>query len=166
MTTAKITDSSLLERSSGPQAKTVFPKTYFEWQRIAHSPLPSSFLTTMLCADGKVRGPDEADASGMNLWDLSESGGRQWNEALSRSVVGGNEGEAKRLRQMLGSVEQDSRVSAGTIGGWFQARYGFPQGESCHGFGVSFTDSTSADCQVAYLTGDNPTTLLSFALES
>lgn len=129
MTMAKITGSSAHERFSGPQAKKVFQKAHTTWQRTAHISLLSSFLTTMLCADGKVRGPDEADASGMNLWDLSESGGRQWNEALLRSVVGGDEGEAKRLRDMLGSVEQDPRVSAGTIGEWFQARYGFPRGE-------------------------------------
>lgn len=105
----------------------------------------------------------------MNLWDLSESGGRKWNEALLSSVVGGKEGEAKRLRKMLGPVEMDPRVSAGTIGQWFQKRYGFPAGMS--GVAPALSSSLAnlirvADCQVAYLTGDNPATLLSFALES
>jgi xylulokinase len=129
-TMAKITGSSAHERFSGPQAKKVFQQAPETWQKTAHICLLSSFLTTLLCADGKVRGPDESDASGMNLWDLSESGGRQWNEALLRSVVGGDEGEAKRLREMLGPVEVDPRVSAGTIGDWFQKRYGFPAGAS------------------------------------
>lgn len=136
MTMAKITGSSAHERFSGPQAKKVFQKDHATWEKTAHIALLSSFLTTMLCADGKVRGPDESDASGMNLWDLSESGGRKWNEALLKSVVGGDEGEAKRLRKMLGPVEQDPRVSAGTIGGWFRERYGFRKGEPCD---VSFS---------------------------
>lgn len=135
MTMAKITGSSAHERFSGPQAKKVFQKADSTWQRTAHISLLSSFLTTLLCADGKVRGADESDASGMNLWDLSESGGRQWNEALLKSVVGGDEKEAKRLREMLGPVEQDPRVSAGTIGEWFQTRYGFPKGKPCDVFG-------------------------------
>lgn len=136
MTMAKITGSSAHERFSGPQAKKVFQNAQPTWQRTAHICLLSSFLTTLLCADGKVRGPDESDASGMNLWDLSESGGRQWNEALLRSVVGGDEEEAKRLREMLGPVEQDPRVSAGTIGDWFQKRYGFPAGASGFVLGI------------------------------
>jgi xylulokinase len=128
MTMAKITGSSAHERFSGPQAKKIFQKLDTTWKRTEHVCLLSSFLTTLLCADGRVRGPDEADASGMNLWDLSETSGRRWNKALLKSVVGGNEAEAERLQHMLGEVEQDPRVSAGTVGDWFKKRYGFPEG--------------------------------------
>lgn len=85
MIMAKVTDSSARERSSGPQAQTVFQKAHFKWQRTSHISLLSIFLAIMLRAVGEVGGPDEADTRGMDLWDMSESRGCQWNEALMRS---------------------------------------------------------------------------------
>lgn len=151
---ARITGSRAHERFTGPQIarfRITEPEAYQQTYRIS---LVSSALTTLLCADGEIKGIDESDACGMNLWDLSRPQ-RGWNERLLAFVAGETEsvsGEtlgprAKELAEKLGHVESDTGRVVGKIGSWFVQRYGFAH-----------------DCVVCPGTGDNPATYLSFVL--
>ncbi|KDN51312.1 actin-like ATPase domain-containing protein [Tilletiaria anomala UBC 951] len=143
---ARLTGSRAHERFTGPQIarfRRVEPDAYEATDRIS---LVSSFITTLLCADGEINGIDESDAPE-----------RGWNEKLLAFVAGeqGAEGgekqqlgpKAKELKRKLGVVESDNGRVVGHIGRWFRKRYGFPK-----------------DCVVAPGTGDNPATYLSFVL--
>lgn len=149
---AEITGSRAYERFTGPQImrfRRQEPQAYLDTDRVS---LVSSFVTTMLCADGEIKGIDESDACGMNLWDLSTPT-RGWSSPLLELVSGQNEkryenlGGAEELRRKLGRVESDGGRPVGKIGKWWQERLGF-----------------HPDCIVCPATGDNPATLMSFAL--
>ncbi|WVF67792.1 hypothetical protein IAT40_002553 [Kwoniella sp. CBS 6097] len=134
---AKITGSRAHERFTGPQIlrfKRNHPDTYRETSRIS---LVSSAITTLLCSDGGVKGIDESDACGMNLWNVE---GRHWEQSLL-DLIGEDAGEK------LGEVEKDAGKVVGHIGKWFVERYGF-----------------SPECAVFPGTGDNPATFLSLTL--
>ena len=133
------TGSRAHERFTGPQImrfKRQDPAAYDATWRIS---LCSSFMTTMLCADGEVKGIDESDACGMNLWTMT--GNRGWNKQVL-DVIGGN------LESKLGEVERDGGRVQGSIGAWYVKRYGF-----------------SPECKVFPGTGDNPATFLSLTRE-
>lgn len=139
---ARITGSKAHTRFTGSQIarfRRLEPDAYERTSRIS---LVSSFITTLLCADGEVKGIDESDACGMNLWDMSRPE-RGWNRTLLAAI-----GDADRLEQQLGVVETDGGRVVGHIGKWFQARYGF-----------------SPECVVVPGTGDNPATFLSLVRE-
>lgn len=141
---ARLTGSRAYERFTGPQIlkfRKEDPEAYANTSRVS---LVSSFVTTMLCLDGEIKAIDESDACGMNLWDLSTSQ-RGWNEALLDLVSGG---QGADLLQKLGTVESDGARVVGHIGAYWQRRLGF-----------------DAECIVVPATGDNPATLLSFALD-
>ncbi|CAO1637427.1 unnamed protein product [Sympodiomycopsis kandeliae] len=140
---AKITGSRAYERFTGPQImkfRKESPEEYADTDRIS---LVSSFVTTMLCLDGEIKGIDESDACGMNIWDLSVPQ-RGWNPKIVETISGGS---TEELLRKLGRVESDGGRVVGQIGGYWQRRLGF-----------------SPDCIVIPSTGDNPSTLLSFAL--
>ncbi|PWN21951.1 putative XKS1-xylulokinase [Microstroma glucosiphilum] len=149
---AEITGSRAYERFTGPQImrfRKEEPQAYLDTDRIS---LVSSFVTTMLCADGEIKGIDESDACGMNLWDLSTPT-RGWSSPLLELVSGEAQkgcesfGGAEELYRKLGRVESDGGRPVGRIGKWWQERLGF-----------------HPDCIVCPATGDNPATLMSFAL--
>ncbi|CAO1637329.1 unnamed protein product [Parajaminaea phylloscopi] len=143
---AHLTGSRAYERFTGPQIlrfRREDPAAYEQTERIS---LVSSFVTTMLCVDGEIKGIDESDACGMNLWNIS-SPQRGWAQDLVELIAGGKGPEADELLRKLGSVESDGGRIVGRIGKWWQDKLGFP-----------------ADCLVCPATGDNPATLLSFAL--
>lgn len=130
---ADITGSRAHERFTGPQImrfREVDPEAYANTDRVS---LVSSFLTTLLCADGEIKGIDESDACGMNLWDMSTPE-RGWNERLLQFVSGESEekasehGGAKELARKLGTVESDAGRVVGRIGKWYQAK-GFSDGK-------------------------------------
>lgn len=62
---AAITGSSAHERFSGPQLKKIYKARESDdyWQKTAHVALLSSFLTSLICADGQVKGIDEVKSS-------------------------------------------------------------------------------------------------------
>ncbi|WVR08817.1 hypothetical protein IAU60_005875 [Kwoniella sp. DSM 27419] len=133
---ARMTGSRGYERFTGPQIlrfKKLQPEAYSQTSRIS---LVSSAVTTLLCLDGEVKGIDESDACGMNLWDIQQ---RQWAKPLLELI--GGDVEAK-----LGKVETDAGRVVGQIGRWFVTRYGF-----------------SPECCVFPGTGDNPATFLSLS---
>ncbi|WOO83739.1 putative D-xylulose kinase A [Vanrija pseudolonga] len=140
---ADATGSSAHTRFSGAQIakfRKVSPEAYADTARIS---LVSSMVTTLLCADGDVKGIDESDACGMNLWDMRS---RAWSEPALAAVAGGG-GDTAALRSKLGLVETDGGRVVGQIGQWFVKRYGF-----------------SPECIVLPGTGDNPATFLSLVL--
>lgn len=149
---AKITGSKAYERFTGPQImrwRREEPEAYEQTERIG---LVSSMVTTLLCAGGEgqdgeeIKGIDESDACGMNLWDLSTPE-RGWSRPLLELVAGGDAAAADELARKLGAVESDGGRIVGRIGRWWQEKLNF-----------------SPDCLVCPATGDNPATLLSLAL--
>lgn len=141
---ARATGSKAHERFTGAQImrwKSADPDAYDNTHRIS---LVSSFITTLLCLDGEVKGIDESDACGMNLWSMQ--GARGWNRDVLKAISGSG---AAELERKLGKVETDGGRVVGHIGKWFVERYGF-----------------NPDCCVFPGTGDNPATFLSSTRES
>jgi xylulokinase len=142
---ATATGSKAYERFTGAQImrfRKLFPEAYDSTDRIS---LCSSFITTLLCLDGEVKGIDESDACGMNLWRMDHPA-RGWHPTALQAIAGK---EAKELDRKLGKVETDGGRVVGRVGRWFVDRYGFdPQ------------------CAVFPGTGDNPATFLSLVCES
>jgi xylulokinase len=138
---ARATGSKAHERFTGAQImrfKRVDPEGYAKTSRIS---LVSSFITTLLCLDGEVKGIDESDACGMNLWTM-DTAQRGWNDKVLAAIDPG-------LSEKLGKVETDTGRVVGRIGSWFVTRYGF-----------------DPECCVFPGTGDNPATFLSLTRES
>lgn len=137
---ARATGSKAHERFTGAQImrfKRVDPEGYAKTSRIS---LVSSFITTLLCLDGEVKGIDESDACGMNLWTM-DTAQRGWNDKVLAAIDPG-------LSEKLGKVETDTGRVVGRIGSWFVTRYGF-----------------DPECCVFPGTGDNPATFLSLTRE-
>ncbi|PWN38449.1 actin-like ATPase domain-containing protein [Meira miltonrushii] len=143
---ARITGSKAHARFTGPQImrfRKTDPKAYENTWRIS---LVSSFMTTILCLDGEVKGIDESDACGMNIWDMSSSQ-RGWSQSILEIIAGQGKEGGDALAEKLGKVESDGGRVVGQVGNWFVQRYGF-----------------SPECVVCPGTGDNPATFLSFTL--
>ncbi|WWD22918.1 hypothetical protein CI109_107413 [Kwoniella shandongensis] len=137
---ARLTGSKAHERFTGSQIKRfkrVEPEAYAATDRIS---LVSSYITTLLCLDGEIKGIDESDACGMNLWTMNTRE-RGWNEKVLEAIAGA---DAAELARKLGTVETDGGRVVGHIGKWFVERYGF-----------------NPECCVFPGTGDNPATFLS-----
>jgi xylulokinase len=118
------------------------PDQFKETSRIS---LVSSYITTLLCLDGEVKGIDESDVCGMNLWTMNTPE-RGWNGDILKAIAGP---DAEKLKGLLGEVERDGGKPVGTIGKWFVERWGF-----------------NKDCLVFSGTGDNPATFLSLTRKS
>ena len=163
---AKRTGSRCHHRFTGPQImsiKELHPKEYETAERIC---LTSAGLATMLAANGKFAPMDESDACGMNLLNMAErrkSDHPVWDKLVMRGVVrqttdvleGKPEDDSKKIDQQveelerkLGRVEGDTSAITGKLGKYYCDRYGFKR-----------------DCALCTFTGDNPATLLSFALK-
>lgn len=143
---ARITGSKAHERFTGPQImrwKRLYPD---EWAQTSRISLVSSYITTLLCLDGEIKGIDESDVCGMNLWTMNTRE-RGWNKDILNAIAG--EDQAEKLEYMLGEVERDGGRCVGKIGKWFVERWGF-----------------HPDCCVFPGTGDNPATFLSQTRES
>lgn len=147
---AHATGSKAHERFTGAQImrfRRLFSDDYARTDRIS---LVSSAITTLLCLDGEVKGIDESDACGMNMWCMSTER-RGWNRTALEVIAGDQAGGggAEELERKLGKVESDGGRVVGNIGQWFVKRYGF-----------------HPDCCVFPGTGDNPATFLSLTRES
>lgn len=103
--------------------------------------LVSSFLASLLL--GTVAPMDISDVCGMNLWDIPAN---KWSQPLLELTAGGEDGVGELLSK-LGEVRQDGGGSMGSICSYFVQRHGF-----------------STECQIAPLTGDNPSTILALPL--
>jgi len=110
---AERTGSRAFERFTGPQIRKFFkqaPASYAATDRIH---LVSSFLASLLA--GRHAPVDHADASGMNLMELSTR--RWWPAALEAT----SPGLAAKLPPIVASWTE-----AGTLSRYWQVRYGCP----------------------------------------
>jgi xylulokinase len=142
---ANLTGSRAHTRFTGPQIMRFMatePEAYNQTSRIS---LVSSFITTLLCLDGEIKGIDESDACGMNMWNMCTPE-RGWDKEVLTAIAG--EKGRITLENKLGRVESDGGRVVGHIGKWFVDRYNF-----------------SSQCIVCPGTGDNPATFLSFTLK-
>lgn len=139
---AKITGSCAHHRFTGPQLRKFirdFPGAYAKTGRIS---LVLSFLASVLL--GAIARIDEADATGMNLYDIEK---REWNDYLLETCVSGLGVSASGLAGKLDSVEPVGYRSIGSISQYFVGKYGF-----------------HPDCRIYPFTGDNLATVLSLPL--
>jgi len=151
---SQITGSRAHYRFTGPQIRKMAvrkdPELYRETYRIS---LVSSFLSSLLC--GKIVALDEADACGMNLYDLQKNDYDDKLLSLAAGtcpeVDGCDEKTAcdgiSELRKKLGKVHPIGYKSIGVVSRYFVSKYGF-----------------SPDCKVYSFTGDNLATILALPL--
>lgn len=125
---AQKTGSRAHERFSGPQIMKLRKQKPDIYQVTSRISLVSSFLTTILCTDGEVKGMEESDASGTNVWNLEKE---DWDDDLLATVAGSQKA-AQVLRGKLGPVEKDGGVTAGRVGRYFVERYGINESEAHH----------------------------------
>lgn len=151
---SQITGSRAHYRFTGPQIRKMAvrkdPELYKETYRIS---LVSSFLGSLIC--GKIVALEEADACGMNLYDLQHND--YDNKLLSLAAGTCPEVDAcddemasrgiAELRKKLGQVHPIGYKSIGTVSEYFVRKYGF-----------------SPDCKVYSFTGDNLATILALPL--
>ena len=145
MALAELTGSKAHERFTGPQIMRWRKEDITAYRKTSRISLCSSFITTLLCANGKITGIDESDACGMNMWTMNRPE-RGWNMGIL-AVIAGQEG-SEDLAAKLGDVVTDGGQVEGHLGRWFVERYGFHE-----------------ECLVFPGTGDNPATLLSLSRE-
>ncbi|UZJ54916.1 hypothetical protein CBS101457_004236 [Exobasidium rhododendri] len=142
---AELTGSRAHTRFTGPQIMRFMKEKPKDYERTSRISLVSSFITSLLCLDGEIKGIDESDACGMNMWNMSTPE-RGWDHSVLMAIAGRR--GSKALEEKLGRVESDGGRVVGTIGSWFVQRHGF-----------------SPECVVCPGTGDNPATFLSFSLQ-
>lgn len=127
------------------------PDVYRNTERIS---LVSSFVATVLL--GKFTPVEEADACGMNIYNVAKS---EFDEELLAVAAGvhqkldnASEAETKNgveeLRRKLGDVVPVSYESLGRISPYFQKKYGFTENTHIYSF-----------------TGDNLATIISLPLQ-
>ncbi|CAI4062783.1 hypothetical protein SKDZ_07G4370 [Saccharomyces kudriavzevii ZP591] len=136
---AQLTGSRAHFRFTGPQILKIAqlePEAYEKTKIIS---LVSNFLTSVLV--GHLVGLEEADACGMNLYDIRE---RKFSDELLHLID--NYSKGKSVKQKLMGTPTKSRI-AGTICKYFIKRYGF-----------------NANCKVSPMTGDNLATICSLPL--
>ncbi|CCH43244.1 Glycerol kinase [Wickerhamomyces ciferrii] len=150
---AKITGSRAHYRFTGPQIRKIVKEhddIYHNTKRIT---LVSSFLASLLI--GKVSNTEEAEACGMNLYDIEK---KQWNdELLSICTIthekDGIKDESIRskaineLKSKIGDVVKIGYNSLGSISPYYIKKYGF-----------------NPNCQIFPFTGDNLATILALPL--
>lgn len=141
---AQITGSRAHFRFTGPQIMKIAeqePAAYKETESIS---LVSSFLTSILC--GKIVPLEEADACGMNLYDIPA---RKYNEQLTQAAAPKYDSAAGLLKRLGGQVVKcDEPASMGSVSSYFVDKYGF-----------------NKDCEIFPFTGDNLATICSLPLE-
>lgn len=152
---AEITGSRAHFRFTGLQirklSKRSDPSAYEACERIS---LVSSFLASLFA--GKLSGIEEADACGMNLYDLTK---REFDDELLAVAAGVHpaldnvtEAEQKKgveeLKRKLGPVVPVGYEAIGTISAYFCGKYGF-----------------LTKTKIFSFTGDNLATIISLPLE-
>ncbi|ODV78524.1 D-xylulokinase [Suhomyces tanzawaensis NRRL Y-17324] len=153
---AQISGSRAHYRFTGLQirklATRIDPERYASTWRIS---LVSSFVASVLL--GKIAPIEEADACGMNLYDIQKG---EYDERLLALAAGvhpqldGTDPHSSKyrdaidqLRLKLGEISPISYNANGTVSPHFQKKYGF-----------------ASDCKVYSFTGDNLATILSLPL--
>ncbi|SCU82420.1 LAME_0C01024g1_1 [Lachancea meyersii CBS 8951] len=138
---AHITGSRAHYRFTGPQIMKIAkkePETYNKTDKIS---LVSSFLASILA--GEFTTLEEADACGMNLYDIEK---RDYDETL----LGLIDNDTKSVREKLGGkpIPSEKPAPVGIISSYFVEKYGL-----------------NPDCQIFPFTGDNLATICSLPLK-
>lgn len=141
---AQITGSRAHFRFTGPQIMKIAEQESDAYKETESIALVSSFLTSIFC--GKIVPLEEADACGMNLYDIPN---RKYNEKLA-DLISSNSNGASYLLKRLGEevVKCDEPISMGSIASYFVDKYGF-----------------NNNCTIFPFTGDNLATICSLPLE-
>lgn len=125
----KITGSKCYPRFTGPQIRKIYQTRTDCYENTVRISLVSSFLASIFLGD--VAPIDYADASGMNLFDITE---KKWSKTCLNAC-------APDLEERLGEAVRTCSI-IGNIGPFFVQRYGF-----------------KTNCKIAAFTGDNPSAL-------
>lgn len=151
---AEITGSRAHYRFTGLQIRKMAvrsdPEKYKETSRIS---LVSSFMASVLL--GKITNIEQAEACGMNLYDMKKNDYNEELLALAAGVHpdkdGADEEKTKagvaELKEKLGKIEPISYKNSGEISHYFVKKYGF-----------------NSDVKIYSFTGDNLATIISLPL--
>lgn len=141
---ANVTGSRAHLRFTGAQILKIAKHESETYSRTATIGLVSNFLASLLC--GKLVPLEEADACGMNLYDIPK---RKFNDKLLNCVDSQSGDSSKLYSKLLGDpVSCDNPTRVGTIADYFVSKYGF-----CR------------DCSIYPITGDNLATICSLPLK-
>lgn len=133
---SEITGSIATPRFTGPQIRKFFKQNNQDYQKTSKIHLVSSFTTSLLL--GQDAAIDFADASGMNLLDLSSS---RWHNDICHFTSDG-------LISKLPTLKPCSSV-LGTISSYWTQKYNF-----------------SEQTKIVIFSGDNPCSLVGLGLDS
>lgn len=150
---AHITGSRAHFRFTGLQIRKLATKKREVYEKTERVSLVSSFLESVLL--GKIASLEEADACGMNVYDIAKS---EYDPSLLAVAAGAHheldgalkEDEKKAVEELkakLGEINPVSYKSSGGIAKYFSEKYGF-----------------SPECQIYKFTGDNLATIVSLPL--
>jgi len=150
---AKITGSRAHYRFTGPQIRKIVKQHKNIYHKTSRISLVSSFLASLLV--GKITGIEEADACGMNLYDIEK---KQWDDELLSVCTMTHEKDGvfdsversnaiKELKSKIGNPVKIGYNSIGSISSYYVRKYGF-----------------NPKCQVFPFTGDNLATILALPL--
>lgn len=130
-----LTGSKSYPRFTGPQIRKIYQQRAHAYEDSIRISLVSSFLASIFLGD--VAPIDFADASGMNLFDITT---KTWSRACLDAC-------APDLEQRLGKPVKTSTI-IGNICDFFVQRFGMPD-----------------SCKVTAFTGDNPSALSGMLVE-
>jgi len=144
---ARITGSRAHFRFTGPQILKIIQEEPDIYERSHVITLVSNFATSLLC--GKFVPLEEADACGMNLYDIQE---KKFSEPLVQLLENNRQYKVGNslLSKLLGEpMSAGSPLRAGVISQYFVDKYGF-----------------NSNCSVFPFTGDNLATICSLPLRN
>lgn len=130
-----LTGSKCYPRFTGPQIRKVYQQRTHVYEESKRISLVSSFLCSIFL--GEIAPIDYADASGMNLFDITT---KKWSKACLNAC-------APDLEERLGTPVKTCSI-IGNICDFFVERFGIPN-----------------TCRVAAFTGDNPSALSGMLVE-
>ncbi|CEP62659.1 xylulokinase LALA0_S06e00738g [Lachancea lanzarotensis] len=138
---AHVSGSRAHHRFTGPQILKIAkkePETYANTHKIS---LVSSFLASVLA--GQFTTLEEADACGMNLYDIEK---RAYDDTLLKLI----DEDTQRLKEKLGGtpIPSEKPAPVGIISSYFVKKYGL-----------------NPECQIYPFTGDNLATICSLPLQ-
>jgi xylulokinase len=150
---AELTGSRAHYRFTGPQIRKLLKERPDVYEKTSRISLVSSFLASLF--SGSIADLEEADACGMNLYDIKR---KNWNEELLAicSISHEKDGltdDSKRqeaitqLKSKLGTTSPVGYNHISEISPYFVSKYGF-----------------SPECHIYSFTGDNLATIISLPL--
>lgn len=142
---AEISGSRAHFRFTGPQILKIAETEEENYTKTGTISLVSNFLASILC--GKLTPIEEADACGMNMYDIKK---RKYNQKLL-NIIDKKTLDGEKLIDKLGGqpLKCDTPIKLGAIASYFVEKYGF-----------------KGDCSIFPFTGDNLATICSLPLNT